>query len=154
MRPFHRRTVFMDSLVADDHLAPSGRARGVLWVALVALVVAALAVMVKLAFQYRTTRTEHAVEIAAAAGSNEISARLAHDLQQTLALLGSAAADEAWHARAGQFLAAAPERLRVERRDAALRVVAAVDSLARPPLFPAGDRSEERRVGKECCSWG
>lgn len=138
MRPFHRRTVFMDSLVADDHLAPSGRARGVLWVALVALVVAALAVMVQLAFQYRTTRTEHAVEIAAAAGSNEISARLAHDLQQTLALLGSPAADDAWRARAGQFLAAAPERLRVERRDAALRVVAAVDSLARPPLFPAG----------------
>ena len=111
------------------------RLRIFLWVALVVLLLAAQTLLVALAFHYRSTRTQEAVEASAAVASGELAQLLAKDLQAMLAMPGAGAPPGQWRARAEQLLVARPELLRFERRDAAQKIVDAIDTRARPPLF-------------------
>ena len=119
------------------------RWRGVLlWVALVVLLLAAQTLLVALAFHYRSARTQEAVEANAAAASGELAQLFATDLQAMLEMPGPGAPPDQWRARAEQLLVARPELLRFERRDAELKIVDALDTRARPPLFAQLHRDE------------
>ena len=128
------------------------RLRIVLWVALVVLLLAAQTLLVALAFHYRSTRTQDAVEANAAVAGGELAQLLAKDLQDMLSMPAGAAPAGQWRARAAQLLVARPELLRFERRDAAMRVVDAVDTRARPPLFAQLSRDEVQIDTELACS--
>ncbi len=113
-----------------------------LWVALVVLLLAAQTLLVALAFQYRSARTQEAVEANAATAAGELAQLFAKDLQAMLEMPGPAAPAGPWRARAEQLLVARPELLRFERRDAELKILDAVDTRARPPLFAQLHRDE------------
>ena len=113
------------------------RLRVVLWVALVALLLAAQALLVTLTVHYRATRMQDAVEASAAAASGELGQLLGKDLQAMLEIPSGTDQPGAWRARVEQLLAARPELLRFERRDAALKLVDAVDTRARAGPSPA-----------------
>jgi two-component system sensor histidine kinase DctS len=136
-----------------DAIAPlrPRRLRVVLWIALVVLLLAAQTLLVALAFHYRSTRTQEAVEAMAAAASGELAQLLAKDLQAMLAMPGSGAPAGQWRARAEQLLVARPELLRFERRDAALAIVDAVDTRAHPPLFTQLHRDEVQLETELAC---
>ncbi|KQW35586.1 sensor histidine kinase [Rhizobacter sp. Root404] len=127
----------------DALAAPRPRRwRTLLWVALVVLLIAAQTLLVALAFHYRSARTQEAVEAIAATASAELAQLFARDLQAMLDMPGPGAPAAAWQARAEQLLVARPELLRFERRDAQMRIVSAVDTRARPPLFGRYRREE------------
>ena len=125
-----------------DDLARPRRPRAYLWAALVVLLLAAQTLLVALAVHYRSVRTQEEVEANASAASAELAQLLARDLQAALALPGPAAPGTEWRARAGELLVARSELLRLERRDAGLRIVDAVDTRTRPPLFAQLNRQE------------
>jgi two-component system sensor histidine kinase DctS len=133
-----------DPMQPVDQVAPTRprRLRAVLWVALVLLLVAAQSLLVALAFHYRSTRTQEAVEANAAAASTQLAQLLGTDLQAVLAMPGLDAPPAQWRGRAEQLLVARPELLRFERRDTAMRIIDAVDTRARPPLFRRLSRAE------------
>ena len=99
------------------------------------LLLAAQALLMTLAYSYRSARLQESVEATAAATGSALAELLARDLQATLGLPGGAAPLAQWHARAEELLVARPQLLRLERRDAAQKIIAAVDTRARPPLF-------------------
>jgi two-component system sensor histidine kinase DctS len=118
------------------------RLRLALWAALVVLLCAAQTLLVTLAFHYRSTRMQDAVDENAGTASGELSQLLAKDLQSVLALPGRSASPEQWRARAAALLVAKPELLRVEHRDRTLKITDAVDTRARPPLFSQLSRDQ------------
>jgi two-component system sensor histidine kinase DctS len=141
MIPPHPEPAALHSPLFGDR-GRSRRGRLFLWAALVILLIAAQTLLVALAFHYRSSRTQERVEANAAAASGELGQLLAKDLQAILALPAGDTPDNRWHARAAQLLVARPELMRFERRDASLRIVDAVDSRARPPLFSILSRDE------------
>ncbi len=141
MNSLPRESASMPSVDAVAAARPR-RLRVVLWVALVALLLAAQALLVALAFHYRSARTQEAVEANAATASAELAQLFAKDLQAMLAMPGRDAPAGQWRARAEQLLLARPELLRFERRDAAFAIVEAVDTRAHPPLFGQMSRDE------------
>ena len=148
-RPSHPEAAALHSVDAGEW-SPSRarRLRIALWVALVVLLLAAQALLVSLAFHYRSARTQDRVEANAAAASGQLAQLLAKDLQAILAMPDGSTRPGEWRDRAAELLVARPELLRFERRDAALKIVAAVDSRARPPLFSQW-RREEAHVDTE-----
>ena len=135
---------------AGDWLRPR-RLRLAPWVALVVLLLAAQALLVTLAVHYRSARMQEAVEASAAAASGELAQLLAKDLQAMLQMPGGGASAP-WRTRAEQLLLARPELLRFERRDAALKIVDAVDSRAGPPLFTQLSRDEAQVETELACA--
>jgi two-component system sensor histidine kinase DctS len=127
-----------------DQVAPTRprRLRAFLWVALVVLLVAAQSLLVALAFHYRSARTQELVEANAGAASAQLAQLLGKDLQAVLSMPGLDAPPQQWRSRAEQLLVARPELLRFERRDAAMRIIDAVDTRARAPLFRKLGRAE------------
>jgi len=134
MNPPNTGAIPLHSVESDEWPRPR-RLRIVLWTALVVLLLAAQTLLVVLAFHYRSSRTQESVEANAAAASGELAQLLAKDLQAMLGMPGVGASPTAWRTRAEQLLVARPELLRFERRDAALKIVDAVDTRARAPLF-------------------
>jgi len=94
---------------------------------------------------------QDAVDANAAAASDELSQLLARDMQAMLELPGGAPS-QVWRANAEQLLAARPELLRFERRDAALKIVDAIDTRARPPLFARLSRDEVQLETELACA--
>jgi two-component system sensor histidine kinase DctS len=127
------------------------RLRVALWVALFVLLLAAQALLVMLAVHYRATRMQEAVESSAAAASGELAQLLARDLHAMLETPGGAPVG-VWRARAEQLLVARPELLRFERRDPALKIVDAVDTRARTPLFAQFRRDEAQVEAELACA--
>ena len=137
----------------DADAAPRGRrGRVMLWVALVVLLLAAQTLLVVLAVHYREASTQDDVEAKAAVAVGELEQLLAKDLQDVVAMPGSAAAPGAWRERASQLLVARPELLRFERRDAAMKIVEAVDSRTRARLFARLARDEAQLDTELACS--
>jgi two-component system, LuxR family, sensor histidine kinase DctS len=128
------------------------RWRVLLWVALVVLLLAAQTLLVALAFHYRSARTQERVDANAAAASGQLAQLLAKDLQAILAMPDGSARPGEWRERAAQLLVARPELLRFERRDAGLKIVDAVDSRARPPLFSQLRRGEAQVDTELACA--
>ena len=152
MNPPHPEVAALHSVEAGAWARPRRRLRIFLWVVLVVLLLAAQTLLVMLAFHYRSTRTQDAVEASAAVAGGELAQLLAKDLQDLLSLPGGGAPAGQWRARAEQLLVARPELLRIERRDAATRVVDAADTRARPPLFSQWSRDEAHVDTELACS--
>jgi len=151
MNPPKADTAALQAMAAGEWLRPR-RLRIVLWVALVVLLIAAQALLVTLAVHYRAARMQEAVENSAAAASGELAQLLAKDLQTVLDMPGGDPRSGAWRTRADQLLVARPELLRFERRDAALRVIDAVDTRARPPLFAQLHRDDAQVETELACA--
>ena len=128
------------------------RLRVVLWIALVVLLLAAQTLLVALAFHYRSSRTQEHVDANAAAASGQLAQLLARDLQAILAMPGGSTQPGEWREHAAQLLVARPELLRFERRDANLKIIEAVDSRARPPLFSQLRRNEAQVDTELACA--
>ena len=128
------------------------RARALLWTALVVLLLAALSLLVALTFHYRSSRMQAEVEANAATAADQLVQLLERNLQAILALPGRATPSETWQHHAQELLLAHPEVLRLERRSADHRVVDAVDTRSRPPLFSELNRSEAQLDTELACS--
>ncbi len=139
------------SVDAGDWQRPTRR-RTLLWTALVVLLVAAEALLVTLAYHYRSARTQDAVEAVAATASDELTQGLTRDLRLLLALPGPDAPAGFWRERAVAQLVARTELLRLERRDARLGIVDAFDSRARPPVFTTLPRSQVQVETELACA--
>ncbi len=128
------------------------RARALLWTALVVLLVAALSLLVALTFHYRSAQMQAEVEAKAATAADQLVQLLERNLQAILALPGRATPTETWQQHAQELLLAHPEVLRLERRSADHRVVDAVDTRSRPPLFSELNRGEAQLDTELACS--
>jgi len=138
-----------DAAAARAEAPPRWR-RAWLWGALLAGLIVAQSLLVALTVHYRTGRAQQEVEVAAANGAVEASRLLDRDLQAILALPDD---DDvaAWRARADELMLRQNEVLRVERRNAALQITAAVDSRVRPPLFSQFSRAEVQLEAEIAC---
>ena len=135
-----------------DEVPRPRRLRVLLWIALVVLLVAAQTLLVVLAVHYREARTQDDVEAKAAVAVSELEQVLAKDLQDVLAMPSGAAATGAWRERAAALLVARQELLRFERRDAAMKIVDAIDTRARAPLFDRLRRDDVQLDTELACS--
>jgi len=139
-------------VVTAGILTRSLRSRALLWGALMILLVAALSLLVALTFHYRSARTQAAVEASAATAADQFAQVLDRNLQMILALPGRDASAETWQRHAQELLLAHPEVLRLERRELDNRIVDAVDTRSRPPLFSEMNRADAQLDTELACS--
>jgi two-component system sensor histidine kinase DctS len=125
---------FKDSLLPEDR-GGLRRPRRALWQMLVALFVAAVSLLLTLAFQHRSEQMRHTAEAAAETAAAEMTQLLSRDLADLLALPSPSASPESWRIRTEDFLVHHPEILRIEHRDPQMQILSAADSRSRPPLF-------------------
>lgn len=111
-----------------------------LWSALLTGLVVAQSLLVALTLNYEATRTQEATEAVAAEVAGETRRELLA-LQQQLQALAAEPAD-AWSAAATTLLRRHRTLVRLERRDAADQVAAAVDSPFQAPPFLSIRREE------------
>lgn len=131
-------------MTTPEHNTSADRSRRsvYLWVALVVLLLAAESLLLVLALQYRTARTQAAVEANAAAASAELANILTRDLRAVIGLSGPTSPSGTWRERADSLLLERPEFMRIERRDAAMRIIDAVDTKVGVAPFAAGNRGD------------
>ena len=103
-----------------------------LWTALVLLVVAMLATLVWLAGRYEATQVQTRLERDAADAVSDIRSALTRNLQSLQALNAGEPGDLAWEVDASELLRHRRELVRIEWRDADLRVRTHVQSPYRP----------------------
>ena len=137
--------------VTAGTLSRSLRARALLWGALMILLVAALSLLVALTFHYRSARMQAEVEATAATAADQLAQLLDRNLQTILALPGRDASAESWQRHAHDLLLAHPEVLRLERRGVDNRIVDAVDTRSRPPLFSEMGRADAQLDTELAC---
>ena len=121
------------------------RTRGrrlVLWGALVALLAVAQSLLVFLTANYERVRAQDQVEAAATGAAADIRQALSRHLQSLQALQWNDPSPARWRADAGALLHARRELLRLERRDASMRVAGAVDSPYQEPAFTQISRED------------
>ncbi|MEJ6021499.1 two-component system sensor histidine kinase NtrB [Ramlibacter sp. PS4R-6] len=113
----------------------SAHTRLSLWALLVLLVAGMLATLVWLAGRYETSMEQGRVERDTFDAANDIRAGLTRNVQTLQALHSSNATPAAWTQEAQALLRSHREWMRLEWRDATMKVVAAVDTPFRPPVF-------------------
>ena len=109
--------------------------RALLWGALVSLLLVAQSLLVWLTLGYESNRAQEQVDAAAASSVGDLKQALGRDLQSLQALTWNAPPVSQWRADAADLLRARRELLRVERRDAGMRVESAVNSPFQAPVF-------------------
>ena len=125
--------------------------RGVLWTLLVMLLVAMLAILVWLAGRYEVSQFEARIERDAADAITDIRTAMTRNVQSLQALHYGEVDAAPWTQRAATLLREHREWLRVEWRDANLRVIEGVDSPFRAPVFArAGIPSRQSEVAIAC----
>ena len=115
--------------------------RRVLWVLLVALVVAMLSTLVWLAGRYEVGQVQNRIDRDAADAVSDIRTALTRNVQSLQALQYADRATVPWQQDATALLRDHREWLRLELRDLDLRVVKSVDTSFRAPIF--------KRMGRE-----
>ena len=113
----------------------SAHARLSLWALLVLLVAGLLAALIWLAGRYETSQVQARLERDAGDASNDIRSALTRNVQTLQALHSSNPAPAAWAREAQSLLREHREWMRLEWRDAQLRIVAGADTAFRPPVF-------------------
>ncbi|MFM2449558.1 MAG: hypothetical protein RIS44_2008 [Pseudomonadota bacterium] len=113
-----------------------------LWMALVALLLVAQSLLVWLTLRYESARTQEQVENTSAAVAAEVKQNLSRVLQSLQALLWNDPPLPQWRLDAAELLRRWPALLRVEWRDQGHRVLSAVDSPFRTPIFTRIARSD------------
>ena len=106
-----------------------------LWGALVGLLIVAQSLLVWLTISYERSRAQEQVDQAAAAAANEVRQTFLRHQQSLQALLWNEPTPALWHAEATRLLRGHRELLRIERRDAQMRITDAADSPLQLPLF-------------------
>ncbi len=123
--------------------------RFALWALLVVLLVVAQSLLVYLTVRYEALRDQERVDAAAAGAAADLRQALERQQQSLQALLGSGPALERWRQDAAELLHQRRELIRIEWRDAGLRIVDPVDSPFQAPLFaliPRADIDVETQV--------
>ena len=115
-----------------------------LWTVLVLLVAGMLATMIWLADRYETSQEQARIERDSADAVNDIRAALTRNVQTLQALHSGNPTPGAWTQDAQSLLRAHREWMRIEWRDAQLRVTAAADTPFRPPVFERLGRAASR----------
>jgi two-component system sensor histidine kinase DctS len=115
--------------------------RRVLWVLLVALVVAMLSTLVWLAGRFEVGQVQSRIDRDAADAVSDIRTALTRNVQSLQALQYADRATVTWQQDASALLRDHREWLRLELRDLDLRVVKSVDTSFRAPIF--------KRMGRE-----
>ncbi|HEY9065326.1 MAG TPA: ATP-binding protein [Burkholderiaceae bacterium] len=128
-----------------------GRPRWFLWIALVVLLVAAQALLLKLTLHYRSSKAQEEVEAGVLAGAEGLRKMLGADLRRVLNLPGRDAAPQVWRERAQALLIERPELMRIERRDATFAVATALDTPVHAPLFARIPRAEAQLETELAC---
>ena len=109
--------------------------RALLWGALVGLLLVAQSLLVWLTLDYENNRAQEQVDAAAAAAIGDLRHALSSDLQDLQALTWNNPPVLQWRADAGDVLRVRRELLRIERRDAAMRIESVVSSPYQTALF-------------------
>ncbi|MBC7992942.1 MAG: PAS domain S-box protein [Rhizobacter sp.] len=114
---------------------PSRWRRALLWGALVGLLLVAQSLLVWLTLDYESNRAQEQVDAAAAVSIGDLRRALGRDLQSLQALTWNAPPILEWRADASDLLRSRRELLRIERRDAGMRVESAVSSPFHAQIF-------------------
>jgi two-component system sensor histidine kinase DctS len=124
---------------ATPSSAPAARPgrwrRALLWGAFIGLLLVAQSLLVWLTLDYENNRAQEQVDAAAVSAVGDLKHALARDLQSLQALTWNEPPLLQWRADAGDLLRARRALVRIERRDAAMQVVAAVNSPFQAPVF-------------------
>ncbi len=111
------------------------RRRAGWWVLLVALLAVAQSLLVWLTIKYEAGHDQERVENTATVLASEAKQRLDDSAQRIEAFAGAGTASDEWHEGATSLLLAQHELLRIERRDASLRVRQSADTPFSGHLF-------------------
>lgn len=130
---------------------PSDR-RGYLWLALVLLVGGLLAMLVWLAGRYEISQTQQKLERDAADAVSDIRSAMARNVQALQSLHVDNPTAGSWSVDAASMLREHREWVRLEWRDAALALVADVDSPYRPPVFERVGRDNVKAEVAQACA--
>jgi two-component system, LuxR family, sensor histidine kinase DctS len=128
-----------------------GRLRWLLWIALIVLVLALLATLVWLAGRYETSQAQSRVERDAAEALVDVRSGLTRNVQTLQALQAGHDATDAWLSEARRLLRERREWVRLEWRDADLRILAAADSPYRGPTFARLGRANSQAEVQQAC---
>jgi two-component system sensor histidine kinase DctS len=122
------------ALASPRHAAQRWR-RALLWGLLVALLAVAQTLLVLAALNFEVTRVQDRTETVAAAAAAEVRQSLARSIQSLQSLLWNDPSAATWRGNAVDLVHARREVLYVERRDAAFRIVDAVQTPYLTTLF-------------------
>ena len=123
-----------------------------LWAALVALLLVAQTLLVVLTLRYEEALAQERTEDVAVSAMGEIRRHTQLLLQGLQGLQQRADAPQAWARHAEALLRGQREIARIERRDAGLHIVEAVDSPFHEPLFAHWPRAEMEQETENACS--
>ncbi|HEY8048331.1 MAG TPA: ATP-binding protein [Ramlibacter sp.] len=127
-------------------------ARLSLWAVLVALVAGMIATLIWLAGRYETSQEQARLDRDDGNAVNDIRQALTRNVQTLQALYSGNPAPDAWTRDAHTLLRDHRELMRVEWRDAQLRVVAAADTPFRAPVFERLGRSTSQSDVQLACA--
>lgn len=121
---------------------PRRGVRWLLWGALLLLLLVAQSLLVGLTLSYEDARAQDRADAVAAASAGEMRRLVQRSLQSAQSLTWGDPSPTQWHYDAKEMLRQRHEFLRMEMRDAELKLSDAVDSPFRAPLFGVMARSE------------
>ncbi len=116
--------------------------RWLLWGALVALLLVAQSLLVGLTLSYEEARAQDRADAVAAAAAGEMRRQVQRSLQSAQSLTWNDPPLAQWHYDAQEMLRQRREFLRMEMRDSDQRVLNAVETPFRPPVFGTMARAE------------
>jgi two-component system sensor histidine kinase DctS len=128
------------------------RRRALLWGALIALLLVAQSLLVFLTLNYESTRAQERVDEVAAEAAAEVKRDVVRGVQALQAMQWNDPTSVQWRQSAAKMLQERRALQRIERRDAGLRVVEAVDSAYRGPLFTRIARPEIDLEAQAACA--
>ncbi|MBM3397532.1 MAG: PAS domain S-box protein [Betaproteobacteria bacterium] len=136
---------------AFEDALPGGRGRGILWIALIALVMAVLSTLVWLAGRYETSQLQAEMDQDAAIAVNDLRRQLTREAQSLQGLPLHAPNALPWNNEAQALLREHREWLRIETRDTKLKLIHQADSPLRKPIFERIPRSETLSETTQAC---
>lgn len=122
-----------------------------LWSLLVVLVVSMLVTQVWLAGRYEADQLQERLDREAASGVASLRATLGRNLQDLQALSNQARAPEEWQPHAAEILQVRREIMRIEWRDARLRLTAFVETPYQPMPWADGQRDKSHSHAQLTC---
>ena len=123
-----------------------------LWTVLVALVVSMLITLVWLAGRYEAVQVQDRLERDAANAVADIRVALNRNLQDLQALSSQIDDPQEWRARAAEVLQVRREILRIEWRDARVRLQSYAETPYRPMQWEGGQRDDSQSHAQLTCA--
>lgn len=131
---------------------PLARRRG-LWVALVLLVFALMAMLVWLAARFESAQAQERLDRDAQDAVTELRSTLLQHAQAVQALESRSGGDaQTWRALVAEVLSARRSMLRIEHRDASLQVMEGIDGPFRKPAFRESRRDQSQPEVQLACA--